>query len=307
MLEIGETLSAPRYLPKSADYCEILASAAANGITADIRHYGWNRPSESTFVSDSCYIDYALARRSDRAFMISEQGRQPLIPGSLVFLPAGAQYRTHCDRSDHLSFCLGYHSRRAAALLARVAALANFLEPCLDLRNTNIERHIRSLVEEIRNPGFASEVVLELISDAVIVEIARHFGQVRENATGSDGKMAAWRLRRLKESIREGLGQSLSVAALAESCGISTRHLMRTFKNTEGVTLSGYIARERMALAKQLLAESDHPIKVVAAKCGFGTASAFSAAFSNALGQTPRQYRESQFADRSRVTGGRSN
>jgi AraC family transcriptional regulator len=238
--------------------------------------------------------------------MLSARGQRPLIPGSLVFIPSGVQYQTHCDRSEHLSFCLGYHSRRAAALLERVAGIVDFLEPCLDLRNTSVERHIRSLVEEIRHPGFASEVILELISDAVIIEIARHFGQSRQQAAVSDGKMTAWRLRRLKDSVQEGLGQPLSVVALAEGCGISTRHLMRTFKKTEGITLSGYIARERMIRAKQLLAESDHPIKVVAAKCGFGTASSFSVAFSNAVGQTPREYRESQRA-LGRVGRARSN
>src|SRR5690606_18086542 len=107
-----------------------------------------------------------------------------------------------------------------------------------------------------------------------------------------NARMADWRLRRLKDRIEADLAGPLSIADLAGECGLSTRHLMRTFKNTVGTTISNYIADARIAQAKRELLCADALIKVVAGKCGFQSAAAFSAAFRKATGHSPRRFRE---------------
>jgi 2-methylcitrate dehydratase PrpD len=57
MVEIGETLSAPRYLLKSADYCEILASAAANGITPDLGNAVQTEIALAEWVANTTFAD----------------------------------------------------------------------------------------------------------------------------------------------------------------------------------------------------------------------------------------------------------
>src|SRR3546814_16144670 len=85
----------------------------------------------------------------------------------------------------------------------------------------------------------------------------------------------------------------LSIADLAAECGMSPRHLIRTFKNTVGITLSEFISNARINHAKLELAKEDAMIKVVAGNCGFQSAAAFSASFRTATGVTPRQDRKS--------------
>jgi AraC family transcriptional regulator len=294
MLDTGqERFEAPVCLPKGAHYCEMLNQSFHDGISVDVRRYGWNDAADGTFAPEHLFIDYAIVQRPEQAFMVSGEGRRYLRPGAMVFMAPGANFLTHCEPSDHLSLCLSYDLRRLERLIDDGSRLAGLFEPCIDLRSQAIERYMRRAVEEVRNPGFAAEVMIELISDAVMVELARHFAKACDDERSGGSTMAPWRLRWLKDRIADGLGEPLSVAALAQECGISPRHLVRTFKNSEGMTLSGYISAQRIARAKELLAQGVRPIKVVAHDCGFASASSFSVAFLNAIGQTPRQFRES--------------
>jgi AraC family transcriptional regulator len=73
---------------------------------------------------------------------------------------------------------------------------------------------------------------------------------------------------------------------------MSPRHLIRTFKDSTGTTLSDYIASVRIVRAREALLREDTPIKAVAFDCGFRSAAAFSASFRKATGMTPRSYRQ---------------
>jgi AraC family transcriptional regulator len=76
---------------------------------------------------------------------------------------------------------------------------------------------------------------------------------------------------------------------------MSPRHLIRTFKNTVGATLSDFIAEARIRRAKEELSREGALIKVVAGDCGFQSAAAFSASFRKATGMTPKEYRQERF------------
>lgn len=51
-----------------------------------------------------------------------------------------------------------------------------------------------------------------------------------------------------------------------------------------------YLLRWRMEIAKDLLRSGEHSISAIAERVGYGSASAFSVAFSRQLGQTPSRY-----------------
>src|SRR3546814_16184688 len=105
------------------------------------------------------------------------------------------------------------------------------------------------------------------------------------------GRIADWRLRRLKEQIAGGIAGPLSIADLAAECGMSPRTLIRTFKNTVGITLSEFISNAHINEAKVELAKEDAMTKVVAGNCGFHITQAFSASFRKANAVTPRKER----------------
>lgn len=72
---------------------------------------------------------------------------------------------------------------------------------------------------------------------------------------------------------------------------MSVRHVARVFRDGTGVSLGEFVARSRIALAKELLRNDGARIKEISWRCGFSSTSAFSAAFRAATGQTPKDFR----------------
>ena len=82
-----------------------------------------------------------------------------------------------------------------------------------------------------------------------------------------------------------------SLAELADICGISEGHLARSFKAATGWQIQKYIAEERLALAKSLLADSETSCEAIAEQLGYGSAAYFSTSFRRATGRTPTAFR----------------
>lgn len=281
-------------MPEGAHYCDLVSRVGYSGVTVDIRCYGWTSAFDGEFAPRYCYLDFALTRRAREAVMYGPDGEGPLTSGKVIFIPPGVRYATHCERSEHRSLCLSYDPARASALGEWGDEIIASLEPVLDLNEPGVESCLRQLLAEIQHPGFASDIRTELLADMAIIELARHF---RGRSVGSGGNvMPPWRLRRVKERIGDGLDQPLSIAAIAHDCGVSTRHLVRTFKAAEGVTISQFVARARLERAMALLEGSDIPIAQIAIQCGFSRPSSFTAAFAKSVRQTPRAYRDARRA-----------
>jgi AraC-like DNA-binding protein len=79
-------------------------------------------------------------------------------------------------------------------------------------------------------------------------------------------------------------------AALAERAGMSRTVFTLKFKETVGTSPMEYLARWRMLLAGDRLANSADPISVIAPSLGYESESAFSTAFKRVMGCAPRQY-----------------
>ncbi|WP_309397708.1 helix-turn-helix transcriptional regulator [Cerasicoccus maritimus] len=85
----------------------------------------------------------------------------------------------------------------------------------------------------------------------------------------------------------------LTVASLASDAGCTPDHLSRSFRSVLGMSAQAYLRRERMALAKRLLAQRELRISEVAWSCGFNSLNYFIRAFRQEFGQTPKNYRNS--------------
>jgi AraC-like DNA-binding protein len=84
---------------------------------------------------------------------------------------------------------------------------------------------------------------------------------------------------------------SLSVQEIAKALGCTPDHLSRLFHQTVAVKLMAWIAGERVALAKNLLQQTNHNIAEVGWAAGFNEPSYFIRTFKRHVGVTPRNYR----------------
>jgi transcriptional regulator GlxA family with amidase domain len=89
----------------------------------------------------------------------------------------------------------------------------------------------------------------------------------------------------------EHLDEPLSIDVLAAHAAMSPRHFSRRFKETTGTTPHQWLLGQRLDLARRLLETTEESIDVVAARAGFGTATAMRQHFRAQLRTTPQAYR----------------
>lgn len=82
--------------------------------------------------------------------------------------------------------------------------------------------------------------------------------------------------------------------SLVDLSGRSPEHVCRSVRKHLGKTPTDLVNDLRLALAAQLLAQTDQPIADVAEECGLSNLSHFYRLFRNTYGQTPAQYRRAQ-------------
>jgi transcriptional regulator GlxA family with amidase domain len=100
------------------------------------------------------------------------------------------------------------------------------------------------------------------------------------------------RLRDLCAYIVENVDAELSVDALARRVGTSPRSLSRWCREELAESPASLVRRIRLDEVRRLLAETELPLKAIAARTGVGDASTLWRVFTKALGVTPAVYRE---------------
>lgn len=97
-------------------------------------------------------------------------------------------------------------------------------------------------------------------------------------------------LEKINTIVRENLDRQLTVADLAEKMGYSVSYLRTIFRDRLGISLGRYIRESRLSRAAEMLQTEDLSISEIAERCGFDSLCAFSRAFKNAYGMSPKAY-----------------
>lgn len=98
-------------------------------------------------------------------------------------------------------------------------------------------------------------------------------------------------LRDIQHWVVENLRADLSVDALADRAGLSSRHFARAFHSEVGMTPGRYVDRVRLEAARRLLEDTADGVDAVARACGYGTSEAMRRAFVRSLDASPAEYR----------------
>lgn len=270
---------------------QLCALSVAQGVV-EVRRYVWSRPEFLTFHRD----DYMLSRVVSRTGGSGQIGWQlpcasqavPALQMSVVApeSPVGVAF----DEGEALVVsCIldpGYFEN--ATGISRWSDQHSLA--CLGLSSPVIGLIFDRLTYEARAARRGSDGAVESWIGALAGELSRRI----ERSLGGQphGHLAAWQLEQVFGLARsERGGRRLTVKEIAHACDISARHLMRAFRATTGLTLHQFLNETRMQRAMTMLRSSDAPAKAVAARLGFSTPSAFSAAFLQTTGVTPSDYR----------------
>lgn len=100
-----------------------------------------------------------------------------------------------------------------------------------------------------------------------------------------------WRFKRVITYIEENIGESVTLAGMAEAAGLSRMHFAAQFRVATGVRPHEFLLRRRIERAQQMLLETRDPLVEVALAVGFQTQAHFTTVFRRFVGDTPYQWR----------------
>lgn len=213
----------------------------------------------------------------------TEMFRRRLQPGrqlSKLHLALGSEW-WHLHRAD---------TDTAAALNMLAAEHLNHVywrltpeQKVLCARLLNTENETDGLLRRLQIEHLASGLLLQLLLQLETVQ-----GRV-ESAQAAAGPTAEVECALLL--LEEQLLQPLCISTLARQLGVSMRVLQRRFKGQTGLSVSDYVRRRRLEMARQCLREENRSIGEVAHYIGFGHVSNFTTAFRRHFGLTPAEYR----------------
>ncbi|HLT19845.1 MAG TPA: AraC family transcriptional regulator [Thermomicrobiales bacterium] len=167
-----------------------------------------------------------------------------------------------------------------------VALLPRIIHVRGQKRMATIVQLIRSEAQEDRP---ARAMVLECLLQVMLLEALRSTA----DSVTSPGLLRGMADARLAVAIRrmhESPEQDWTVEQLANAAALSRSVFFERFRRAVGVAPMEYLLSWRMALAKDLLRRRDGGIKEIARRVGYGSASAFSVAFTRSVGVPPSRY-----------------
>jgi AraC-like DNA-binding protein len=99
------------------------------------------------------------------------------------------------------------------------------------------------------------------------------------------------RIRRTLTYLDRRSTARLDITQIARHVGVSPSHLRQLFRAATGETIFAYVRRRRLQLAAELLNRTRLTVAEIAARCGYASASHFTAAFMAAKKASPGTYR----------------
>ncbi|MDI4232752.1 AraC family transcriptional regulator [Bradyrhizobium sp. 31Argb] len=148
-----------------------------------------------------------------------------------------------------------------------------------------------SLVPAFEHPDQASRIFVDHVTLAVGIHVAKMYGGMVSQIRPTRGGLAPWQLKRAEETLAASLQGDISLADLANDCGISASHFARAFRQSTGLSPHQWLQQKRVDEAKVLLRERRLSLSEIALACGFADQSHFTRVFSRLTGVSPGVWR----------------
>lgn len=148
---------------------------------------------------------------------------------------------------------------------------------------------INKLVRICSSTDLSRDIYADLSMKELLIRILQnqHLQLIAEEKDNNSNNS---RLHFVLHYINEHLTENISVDTLCRKAYLSRNIFFKWFKDQFGITPLQYINRERLKLAKQLLADRNNSVGQVSALCGFNDTNYFIRLFRSAEGITPGTY-----------------
>jgi AraC family transcriptional regulator len=226
-----------------------------------------------------------------RGAYVHHVGREQAVaePNQVIVINAGQPYQvSHPVAGGDAALSVGL-SPEALVELTPPDRLRGRDDPALNVARLRLDADAQALTALLRH-GLAAGAMDPLEAEGVTLALARA-ALGGSDAGPAVGRPHARRLvDRAKLVVAADLGRRWTLADIGAEVGASPVYLTQIFADLEGMPLSRYQLRLRLARALALLGEYDD-LAELALALGFSSHSHFSTAFKQAYGQSPSAFR----------------
>ena len=250
---------------------------------------------EVVFVGTRCTQDNLLRNYRTGALHFVRGGRaEVLTPGagpirieepSLVFFPHAAPHWVRAVDDDGFDLVCAFtafgDTCRRTLSLAFPEVLVLPLAQLAAIRHT-----LEALFAEAASGAPGSKQLADRLCEVVLGFVARHATQAGQCNAGVLAAAGDARIAAALQAIHARYAQALDVEQLAREAGMSRSRFIARFRALTGSSPHEYLVQYRIGVAQQLLARR-LPVKTVAGRVGYATASAFVRRFREVVGTSP--------------------
>ena len=245
-----------------------------------------------------------------RATWETSAGRYALTPGRHLILDRGTNYSLTIDGGDDVeTFCVffqdGFIEDAWRALIEPEAKLLDhpleraesfaLLEATHDSGDAPGPQlaALHRLVQEghvgaMRLSGALQDAALSVVNrSSTLTRMSRRLPVMRP----ATRRELVRRLHQARDFMRSGLGDSLSLDAIARAACLSPFHFHRSFRAFFDETPHQFVIRLRLDHAADRLRRTNAPVTDIALALGFESPAHFSRAFKSRFGSSPQAYR----------------
>ncbi|WP_211748079.1 AraC family transcriptional regulator [Paenibacillus sp. Marseille-Q4541] len=210
-------------------------------------------------------------------------------PNQLLFLDLTEEHEYYADSEDPWEIIwVRFGGMQASEYYQMLECAKN---PVLDIRDESSTKRLFmeliSLFEECP-PGYemtASSHLTQIMTEAAITHIKG------SETLGTPSSIHLNTMRQAIRYIEEHYHMPIKIEDVANHVFVSPSYFSRTFKRATGCTVTEYIIKCRLKMAKELLVQNERPLGEIAQLSGFCGQSYFSRVFKQLEGTTPLDYR----------------
>ena len=213
-------------------------------------------------------------------------------PGVVTVIPAGSSSRWDIHLPLNVVQLYLPH-----ATLERIAGEANMAGPGELLERTAhpdpiTSRLLMSAADVLEGSAALDALFRQQLTDLLATRLlAAYTGAAPVAFQPVIGGLSPNALRGAIQRMRSDSDADVSLGALASDAGLSRFHFCRAFKESTGLSPHAWLRQHRLEQAMNMLRDTDASVVSVAAALGYGSQTAFAAAFRKLTGEAPSSWR----------------
>lgn len=256
-------------------------------------------PKEDVFV---CGYDYRLFYITDGCIFLNFKDSEFMLSKySLALIPSEYPYKlTAADGNGCELLCVNFdtmkgnlseksvHPEKESEFVSENVfekeKIPELCRPILMQDAAELSERLSEIYREFNTKSYGYRIKGEALLSSIIVSIVR--------STKELPKKEVLLARSVREYLILNIAEECSAESIGEIFHYHPNYINRVFKENVGMTIHGFLIKQRIKLAKELLVTSNLSIEKISLRCGFKTLSHFSLCFKNNTGQTPSTFRK---------------